>query len=312
MVKAEQKGPGMNRMRFLRWVALPAVAGWMAGCTTAAPALTKAPPVTVQNDRALMMKFGGSMEKLRMAGKLVPLEKLQTGLTRTRCRVALPAGSSAGPLSAAEVYRSAYPSVTVHLSSYKCGRCPNWHVNASTCYPITADGVFVANYHAFKEKKLDVAGMAVGTADGRAYPVMEILAADAGADVCIFRVDLGGDRMRPIILGGDEPVGSSVYVLSHPTGSFFMFTEGVISRYSMEPTNRNGTGIDFNARMLITADYAKGSSGGPVLTARGELAGMVSATRSIYYDQHNGEPSNLQMVVKSCVPVRSIRAMIEP
>ena len=62
--------------------------------------------------------------------------------------------------------------------------------------------------------------------------------------------------------------------------------------------------------MAITADYAKGSSGAPVLNSKGEVVGMVSATNSIYYNKERGQNQNLQMVIKSCIPVDAIRRLI--
>jgi S1-C subfamily serine protease len=55
--------------------------------------------------------------------------------------------------------------------------------------------------------------------------------------------------------------------------------------------------------MAITADYAKGSSGAPVLDDTGSVVGIVSATNSIYYTPPQ---KNLQMVIKSCIPVDAI------
>jgi S1-C subfamily serine protease len=58
--------------------------------------------------------------------------------------------------------------------------------------------------------------------------------------------------------------------------------------------------------MSITADYARGSSGSPVLDDSGAVVGMVADTRSIYYTIDHGAQQNLQMVVKECVPSASI------
>ncbi len=276
----------------------------------------KSPPVNgmiVENDRIRSRDIEKAATRLQAEGRLVPMQQLVVGLTNQACRVNLPSlGRSAA--SAEEVYRNALPSVMVHGVVYKCGRCENWHVNAATCFAITDDGVFVANHHAFKERKPELGGMVVATEDGRVFPVTQVLASSAGDDVCIFKADLGGQRVEPLPLAPkSQDPGGAVYVLSHPAGQHYVFTSGIVSRYAQVPTEqslRSGNGGS-TVRMCITADYAKGSSGGPILNAKGEVVGMVSSTGSIYYDDQNGKQENLQMVMKFCVPLPLIRQLIQ-
>ena len=65
------------------------------------------------------------------------------------------------------------------------------------------------------------------------------------------------------------------------------------------------------AFMAITADFAKGSSGCPVLDERGAVVGIVNNTESIYYDDDGKKKQmDLQMVVKNTTPAWLVRKMV--
>ena len=59
----------------------------------------------------------------------------------------------------------------------------------------------------------------------------------------------------------------------------------------------------------MTADFAKGSSGGPIMDDRGNMVAMVSCIRAIYYSQQ--PPYYLQMNVKLTIPVSSLRMLMQ-
>ena len=96
-------------------------------------------------------------------------------------------------------------------------------------------------------------------------------------------------------LSPDVRVGGAVYVISHPASHYYVFTSGIVARASFK-----------HGELLITADYARGSSGAPVFDARGNVVGMVSGTRSIYYEEAHGEQKNLQMVLRFAVPSKAV------
>jgi S1-C subfamily serine protease len=208
------------------------------------------------------------------------------------------AGPAVQPQAPAELYRRLQGSVLVHCHLYLCDKCKRTHLNPSTCFPLTADGICVANYHAFTTT--NTLGMAVATRAGRVFPVTEVLAASARDDVVIFRV--AAADLQPLPFAAPADVGTPVSVVSHPHSLFYVMTQGTVARYCLDKGAR---------RMQITADYAIGSSGGPVLNAGGGVVGMVASTQTIYADRHHGEPGNLQMVVKLCVPSASIRQLIK-
>ena len=197
-------------------------------------------------------------------------------------------------------------SVFVLSSVYKCGKCDKWHVGkAATAWCLSADGIMVTNFHVFEGAKGGAYG--IGSRDGTVWPVVEILAADRASDTAVFRVK--GEGFQPLVLGEAAEVGDKVRVISHPSRKFFLQTSGEVARYHLHRSKKSKKG---SVMMSVTADYAKGSSGGPVLNEKGEVVGMVSSTQSIYYAKdEEGDQENLQMVVKITVPVDAVRAVVE-
>ena len=199
------------------------------------------------------------------------------------------------------------PSASVFLlgSVYKCDKCDDWHSGGvATAWALTRDGYLVTNHHVLDQER----GAVVGVVDrsGKSYPIVSVVAADEDADVAIFKVD--ADDLTPLALGPEPRVGAEIRVISHPQRRFFTETYGRVSRYFRRPARRDRGESTW---MTITADYAKGSSGGPVLDDKNRVVGMVSFTQSIYYNSQDNKPTNLQMVIKNTVPVRAMRDLLE-
>lgn len=179
----------------------------------------------------------------------------------------------------------------------------------ATASTLTADGICVTNWHVFMnfiqpELKLHPADslIFVVTAKGEIYPIEKILAFSKDADAALFKVNTGKSHLSAIPMGNDLDAGETVHVISNPEGYLYYYSKGVVARNSAN----HKIGPMAN-RMEITADYAKGSSGGPILDDKGNIAGMVSTTTQIYY--RNNE--NLQMVIKLTIPIRSIKTMMD-
>lgn len=100
-------------------------------------------------------------------------------------------------------------------------------------------------------------------------------------------------------------MGDPVFVLSHPRKRFYFFTSGMVARNYMKPLT---TEVKV-PEMDITADFAAGSSGAPVVDNMGNLVGTVSTTYSIYYREK--EKEDLQMVVKGTKPVILLKKMLK-
>lgn len=203
-------------------------------------------------------------------------------------------------------------TAVVFSSLYDCGNCDRAHMNAASGYILGEDGIIATNHHVVEGFAKSANGknlaMAVSTFDGKVYLVTEILATDQASDLCIVKVDTRGDKLTPIALGNPAQQGDPIYVMSNPNQMLYYFTNGVVARNYMTPTSQRPNSKTL-PNMDITADYAAGSSGAPVVDAFGSLVGTVSSTRSIYYNPK--DQKNLQMVIKQTKPVILFEKLIK-
>ena len=207
-----------------------------------------------------------------------------------------PAVTTAKP--AAAIYDQTRRATLILGHLYLCGKCDKYHANLAGGVLISSDGLALTNYHVLDTREGIVFGAM--TVDGRVFAIDEVLAASKKDDIALIRLrnaaDLPHVAIRETIATGDE-----VFVISHPDGFFHTFTKGYLSRKYLRPQGKV-------PQLQITADFAKGSSGAGIFNVTGELVGLATATNSIYYSKEDDSPRNLQMVIKSGVPISSIRS----
>jgi len=210
-----------------------------------------------------------------------------------------------GKTSPAADYEALSKSVFLLGSVYKCGKCEHWHSSGTaTAWSVSTDGLMITNYHVFKAAK----GEAWGVCDfnGNVHPVKEIVAGNEAEDIALFRV--GARELPALPVGPDAAVGADIHIVSHPAGHCFVETFGRISRYFRKPLPDMTPGP---VMMAVTADYARGSSGAPVVNKTGLVVGMVSNTQTISYGNKGKQDEGpVQMVIKNCVSGAAIRALI--
>jgi serine protease Do len=253
------------------------------------------------DDIGMRARFQKGLEELVSKSEGTSLEQLNKQLDRRETKVSLPERKR-GKFSPHKIYERCKSSVLMIGRIYKCDKCTKWHVSSASAFAIASDGIIATNYHVVENKD----GATLGAMDlsGKTYAVSEVLAASKADDIAILR--LKGATLTPLRLANKAaPVGTPINVISHPDGRYFTMTKGDVSRYYLF-RGKEGSA----PRMAITADYAKGSSGGPVLNGRGEVVGVVSSTNSIYYSKVGGQNQNLQMVIKSCIPVDAINKLL--
>lgn len=168
-------------------------------------------------------------------------------------------------------------------------------VNPATAYVIDEIGICVTNYHVMKEYsgKDMYRSFSVMTADGKAYPLAKILACSESDDLVVFQVDIKGDKLSALPLGNTVPKNTAIYVMGHPIGSFYRFSGGIVTDYSISRLADKPCNV-----MGITADFNVGSSGGPIVDEHGNVVGTVS--------RRNADGS-----VKTGIPVSELRKLLD-
>lgn len=149
-------------------------------------------------------------------------------------------------------------SSTVRIEA--CDRNGKMH-NVGSGFFISAEGEIVTNYHviagAYKLK--------VKLYGGDEYEVSAVRGYSIEKDIAVLKIDVEGNSYLKLSLNGVK-TGDPVYALGSPLGVDNIFTDGIISNPSK---NINGKEM-----IVFTAPIAAGSSGGPLVNARGEVIGI--------------------------------------
>jgi serine protease Do len=265
------------------------------------------------NDAALALTFEEKLGAIAANGDVLTLGEAQDALKKAEGRKIPPTKKqqeAAGHSTATSLYESVVPAVVALGSVYKCRECEKWHQGGfSSGWIVSSEGLVVTNAHVFEGEAADVPGVMLR--DGSVYPVDEIVAADRDADIAILRIQ--AEKPLPALpLAESSAVGEKVHVVSHPQGRMWSLTSGLVSRFHRQSYDNDGRSTDW---MTVTADFAGGSSGGPVLNSRGEVIGMVSSTTTAYSEptdcKENPDPE-VQMVFKDCAPLKALRTVIQP
>ena len=200
---------------------------------------------------------------IRQRGDQTAIATLQRQLGRTGCTLEL-AEPSGKPMTPAQIYQLRKPSVVVMARLNR-----GLQMSIASGVIIGSEGVVVTNYHVMLDDTGSSEVHAARLADGRMYPVREVLAADRSTDVAI--VQIAATNLVPAPLSPGEPVGAPVAIIAHPDQRFYFLTTGSICRYA-----RAMFAGDERVFLEVSAEFMPGSSGGPVFSAEGSVAGIVS------------------------------------
>ena len=148
---------------------------------------------------------------------------------------------------------------------------------------MSEDGLIVTNYHVVKGAD----EIYVSTDDERFKA--EIVGTDPSTDIAVIKIDVGDQKLRPIVFGNSDEleVGEWVLAVGNP---FSLMLHNTITAGIVSGKGRVNVGLgDIEYEDFIQTDAAinPGNSGGALVNLRGELVGINTAIYSGGYTGGN-------------------------
>lgn len=172
-----------------------------------------------------------------------------------------------------DLYDHVDDGVLIIARMYLCGKCDKVHANCASGFVVSEDGMAVTNHHVMENKDETTITFVAMTRDGKVYPITEVLAGDMMNDLSLVRLE--GEGFTPVPIARDADVGERVHAVTNPSGRFYTYSSGEISRFFVKPPRR-GDKRAGSKRVTVTCNYGGGSSGGPIFNDRGQVVAVVS------------------------------------
>ncbi|MEV4140562.1 trypsin-like peptidase domain-containing protein [Dactylosporangium sp. NPDC049742] len=180
---------------------------------------------------------------------------------------ASPSPSASGPPTIAQVYAAVAPSVvTIQAMNGEAVTASGTGVVAS------AQGIILTAFHVVE----GAAGIQVIFADGTKTRA-KVAQSDPALDIAALAPEGLPDVLVPAVIGNSErlAVGNTVIAIGNQLGLTSSATAGVVSGLQRTATNPDGTKL--TGLIQFDAAVNPGSSGGPLLNAKGETIAIVVA-----------------------------------
>ncbi|MGL5684023.1 MAG: S1 family peptidase [Marinifilaceae bacterium] len=173
---------------------------------------------------------------------------------------------------------------------------PTLQIRAATGWVLDETGICMTNFHIIENflNTMNAKILTITTIDQKVYAVTEVLNYSKNEDYAIIKVDTRGDKLKALTIGPDPGAGTPVSIIANPAYQCFYYSQGVVTRHYKNHKKKA-------EYMQVTADFAQGSSGGPVFDPFGNVVGMVASTLTVYHNPR--EEKQTQMVLRNCVPM---------
>ena len=204
-------------------------------------------------------------------------------IERLRRELELPKTQQDAPLSPEQLFERASPAVV-----YIVVRDGNFKpTGLGSGFFVDAKGLIVTNYHVIKGAEFVTARLS----NGATLFVEGVVATDPDADLALLKVSGAGFAFLKIADGPLPKVGAAVYAIGNPRGLENTFSSGMVSGH--REIKKGLTAIQ------VTTPISRGSSGGPLLNATGEVVGVTTAYLK------GGQNLNF------AIPVAAVRRLIQ-
>ena len=284
----------------------------LLGLCLAASAGRAGSPRSIIDDDEYVGMVARASAKLKADQKLVAQPVLQAQL-QTKGTALKPVPVSKHKLEGPDLCDRLRESTLAVGTYYKCPDCGEWHFNGSAGFMV-GEGVVCTCCHVVlgEDDGIKESFMVAADAAGHVFPIRSVLAADTDSDTCLLKVE--DCPLKPLPLRTEARAGERVYCLSHPGGYYFMFTQGMVARLNTRPNevydahgHTNGLLTRPILFLNVTAEFAPGSSGAPVVDEAGNVVGQVASIADA------GEPSagDTNAPASPSVPVRFCTATEE-
>lgn len=167
-------------------------------------------------------------------------------------------------------------------------------------FVVTSDGKILTNYHVIAHTKKAT----VKLSNGDAYDTIDVIDIDKRKDIALIKIRAVDLPTLTLGKSGTTDVGEKIYCLGNPLGTLRnTLSEGIVSAI------RAGDGYKY---FQISAPISAGSSGSPVMNAKGEVVGIAFASIEEGQNLNFAIPIDYAKGMLTSNQIQSLASIYEP